>query len=107
MNQFSEVISIYEEFDWVCISVICHTFCVCFPPKASHDKTSKACQRRRSYMLKQPKTRINVEIFVGEALQDKRLVKEFKDGQKYIRTNVEENVQRFRKLLSKLKEKFR
>ena len=58
-------------------------------------------------MLKQPKTRTNVDIFVGEALQDKALVKEFKEGQKYIRTNVEENVQRFRCLLNKLKEKFR
>jgi hypothetical protein len=58
-------------------------------------------------MLKQPKTRTNVEIFVGEALQDKALVREFKTGQKYIRTNVEENVQRFRELLDKLKEKFR
>lgn len=57
-------------------------------------------------MLKQQKTRTNVDIFLGEALQDKKLVSDFKVGYRYIRTNVEENVTRFRELLDRLKEKF-
>ena len=75
--------------------------------QASHDKTSKACARRRTYMLKQQATRTNVDIFVGEALQDAELVGDFKSGQKYIKTMVDENFRRFKNLLFKLKEKFR
>ena len=52
--------------------------CILILHKVSHDKTSKACARRRTYMLKHQTTRTNVDVFVGEALQVRR--SEFKGG---------------------------
>ena len=41
---------------------------MCF--QSAHDKTSKACQRRVMYVMKNPQTKLNVDVYVGEALQD-------------------------------------
>ena len=43
-------------------------------------KTSKAIQRRLKYILKNLQTRVNVDVFVGEALQDVTLCERFKPG---------------------------
>ncbi|XP_023930821.1 general transcription factor 3C polypeptide 1-like, partial [Lingula anatina] len=71
----------------------------------SHDKTSKACARRVLYMMKNPQTKNNVSIVLGETLQDQDLVTEFKT-KKYLPKDMEANEKVFRKLFYKLKEKF-
>ena len=45
--------------------------------QTSQDKTSKACQRRLRYILKNPQTRNNVNLYKGEALQDKVSLKSY------------------------------
>lgn len=35
------------------------------------NKTSRACQRRLRYMMRNPATTFNVSVFVGESRQDK------------------------------------
>lgn len=39
--------------------------------KVSLNKTSRACQRRVFYCIKNPQTALNVSVYLGEALQDK------------------------------------
>uniref|UniRef100_T1JE27 Uncharacterized protein n=1 Tax=Strigamia maritima TaxID=126957 RepID=T1JE27_STRMM len=41
---------------------------------SSDDKTSRACQRRVMYMMRNPRTKYNVAVYVGEAQQDEDLM---------------------------------
>lgn len=44
----------------------------------ARNKTSRACQRRINYIMKNPTTEDNVAIFLEEVRQDANIVEEFK-----------------------------
>ena len=44
----------------------------------ARNKTSRACQRRINYIMKNPTTEDNVAIFLEEVKQDQKIVKDFK-----------------------------
>ncbi|XP_014680237.1 PREDICTED: general transcription factor 3C polypeptide 1-like, partial [Priapulus caudatus] len=71
--------------------------------QVSHSKTSRACQRRVNYVIKNPQTVLNLAVYLGEALQDKDLVAEFKSR----KMKLSENEHMFREVLAKLRDKFR
>ncbi|CAL1296548.1 unnamed protein product [Larinioides sclopetarius] len=74
-------------------------------PEISENKTSRACQRRLRYMMLNPETINNVNVFLGEALQDDDLVKEF-NVPKPPKTNEEVWASMFTTVVKKLLEKF-
>ncbi|GBM50717.1 General transcription factor 3C polypeptide 1 [Araneus ventricosus] len=74
-------------------------------PEISENKTSRACQRRLRYMMLNPETINNVNVFLGEALQDDELVKEF-NVPKPPKTNEEVWASMFTTVVKKLLEKF-
>ncbi|KAF8789321.1 General transcription factor 3C polypeptide 1 like protein [Argiope bruennichi] len=74
-------------------------------PEISENKTSRACQRRLRYMMLNPETINNVNVFLGEALQDDELVKEF-SLPKPPKTNEEVWASMFTTVVQKLLEKF-
>ncbi|KAI0233752.1 General transcription factor 3C polypeptide 1 [Lamellibrachia satsuma] len=88
--------------NWCVIRDILHKHC-----RSARDKTSKACQRRVMYVMKNPQTKLNVDVYVGEALQDTALVQEFRKGKKYVKTDLEKNTAMFQSLLAKLLKKFK
>ena len=53
---------------WPGLTTLCNLH---FLMQTSLDKTSKACQRRLRYILKNTETATNVNMYLGEALQDK------------------------------------
>ncbi|GIY20157.1 general transcription factor 3C polypeptide 1 [Caerostris darwini] len=74
-------------------------------PEISTNKSSRACQRRVRYMMLNPATMSNVNVFLGEAMQDEKLVKEFSHP-KPSRTSEEAWASMFTNLINKLLEKF-
>ncbi|XP_069959232.1 general transcription factor 3C polypeptide 1 isoform X2 [Cherax quadricarinatus] len=74
----------------------------------ARNKTSRACQRRINYIMKNPTTEDNVAIFLEEVRQDANIVAEFK-GPKLPRNkkNIEDVYAKlFRRLMSRLVIKF-
>jgi hypothetical protein len=45
--------------------------------QASHNKTSRACQRRILYMMKNPATAHSVALHLEDVRQDPEIVKQF------------------------------
>ncbi|XP_064632397.1 general transcription factor 3C polypeptide 1-like isoform X2 [Lineus longissimus] len=74
-------------------------------PEVSKDKSSAACQRRLNFLVKNYDSRVTVDTYAKQALLDKSLLKEFKQGKVYVATNVKENIVVFKRLLDTLKEK--
>lgn len=74
-------------------------------PDVSENKSSRACQRRVRYMMLNPTTAKNVQVFLGEALQDAELVSEFQNP-KPPKTNEEVWRTMFTTVLNRLREKF-
>ena len=71
-------------------------------------KTSKAIQRRLKYIMKNAQTRVNVDVFVGEALQDAQLCERFKRGVTYSRAVPAPQLEAaFREIYARLKQRFR
>nr|XP_045612135.1 general transcription factor 3C polypeptide 1-like isoform X1 [Procambarus clarkii] len=74
----------------------------------ARNKTSRACQRRINYIMKNPTTEDNVAIFLEEVKQDTNIVAEFKGPRLPRNKKNIENVyaKLFRRLMSRLVIKF-
>lgn len=75
-------------------------------PDLSENKSSRACQRRVRYMMMNSTTANNVAVFLGEAKQDRNLVKDFEKVTKPPKTNETVWRKLFTGVLQKLLEKF-
>ncbi|XP_014767991.1 general transcription factor 3C polypeptide 1 [Octopus bimaculoides] len=74
-------------------------------PEYAKDKTSKACQRRVSFVLKNPQTVLNVSAFLQEALHDSKLMEDFGYRRfKYVQDDETDKI--FEDLVNRLIEKF-
>ncbi|GAB1609803.1 general transcription factor 3C polypeptide 1-like [Argonauta hians] len=74
-------------------------------PDYAKDKTSKACQRRVSFVLKNPQTVLNVSAFLQEALHDPRLMEDFGYMRfKYVQDDETDKI--FEALVNRLIDKF-
>ncbi|GFR05630.1 general transcription factor 3C polypeptide 1 [Trichonephila clavata] len=74
-------------------------------PEMSANKSSRACQRRVRYMMLNSATINNVNVFLGEALQDTELVREF-NKPKPPKSNEEAWREMFTAVMNRLLEKF-
>jgi hypothetical protein len=52
--------------------------------QASHNKTSRACQRRISYMMKNPASAHSVALHLEDVRQDPGIVKQFEVSHFYM-----------------------
>lgn len=74
-------------------------------PDLAKDKTSKACQRRVSFVLKNPQTVLNVSAFLQEALHDSKLIEDFGSKRfKYVQDAETDKI--FEELVNRLVAKF-
>ncbi|GFS98716.1 general transcription factor 3C polypeptide 1, partial [Nephila pilipes] len=74
-------------------------------PEVSANKSSRACQRRVRYMMLNSTTINNVNVFLGEALQDTELVREF-NKPKPPKSNEDVWREMFTTVINRLLEKF-
>ncbi|GFQ94882.1 general transcription factor 3C polypeptide 1 [Trichonephila clavata] len=74
-------------------------------PGVSKDKSSKSCERRIRYMMSNPVTMSNINMFLQEALEDTELVQEFSQP-KPPKNKTDEWINMFTRVLTKLQEKF-
>ncbi|GFY76300.1 general transcription factor 3C polypeptide 1 [Trichonephila inaurata madagascariensis] len=74
-------------------------------PGVSKDKSSKACERRIRYVMSNPVTMNNINMFLQEAREDTELVQEFSQP-KPPKNKTAEWISMFTRVLTKLQKKF-
>ncbi|GFT14430.1 general transcription factor 3C polypeptide 1 [Nephila pilipes] len=74
-------------------------------PDISKDKNSRACERRIRYMISNPVTVSNINMFLTEALEDTALVNEFSQP-KPPKSKKGEWIDMFTRVLTELQKKF-
>ncbi|OWF43564.1 general transcription factor 3C polypeptide 1-like [Mizuhopecten yessoensis] len=79
---------------------VLHKYC----KEKSKDKTTEACKRRISFILKNPRTEHNLSVFLSEALQDQKIDKEY--ARKKVMWMSEDTIKDFRNLFELLIKKF-